>query len=501
MAPVPSPSARLAALAHARRRLAENDLLEDVLGALLRDVGRRTGLERVSLSLVDPVRQVVRLVHADGLSPAEIRRSRYPFGEGIIGRLPLSQLAEPVLVRSIQADDRHVDRAGSFDVDVDRAFVAVPVLLAGEVVAVLAAYRPPLQAHALHDDALMLSILGGLLARALARERDRGRVDGAVLDVRRPDNIIGRSGAMLAVFADLERVSSGPTTVLITGESGTGKELVAQAIHSWSERARRPFIAVNCAALPEGVIESELFGHERGAFTGAVQQRQGRFEQAHTGTLFLDEIGDLSPASQVKLLRVLQERQIERVGGSRPVAVDVRVIAATSRDLERMVAEERFRADLYYRLAVFPVHMPPLRERGADIVLLADHFVERFSRSHGHRVHRISSPAIDMLTAYHWPGNVRELENCIERAVLLAHDGVILGHHLPPSLQTAEASGTPTGSLQAQLAQVEKQILLDALKSQRGNRAAAARDLHISERVMGLRVKKYGIDWRAFRRR
>ena len=248
---------------------------------------------------------------------------------------------------------------------------------------------------------------------------------------------------------------------------------MAEALHDRSPRRSGPFVAVNCAALPEGVIESELFGHERGAFTGAVHQRKGRFELASGGTLFLDEIGDLSPANQVKLLRVLQERRFERVGGNTSVKVDVRVITATSRDLDAMVAEQSFRADLYYRLAVFPIRLPPLRERTGDVTLLADHFIERFNRSHGRDVQRISTGAIDMLTAYHWPGNVRELENCIERAVLLARDGVVHGHHFPPSLQTAEATGTrPSGSLQQRLDAFEEQIILDALKV---NRAIARR--------------------------
>jgi len=257
---------------------------------------------------------------------------------------------------------------------------------------------------------------------------------------------------------------------------------------------------VNCAALPEGVIESELFGHEKGAFTGALAARKGRFELAHGGTLFLDEIGDLSPAVQAKLLRVLQEREFERVGGMQTVKTDVRLIAATNRDLEKEKEAGQFRTDLYYRLNVFPIHIPPLRERKSDILLLADHFVEKYSRHDAKDVRRISTPAIDMLAAYHWPGNVRELENVIERAVLLSDDGVIHGHHLPPTLQTAEASGTvPPGTLETTLERVEQELILEALKSSRGNMAAAANALGITERIMGLRVHKYGINPRRFR--
>src|SRR5208282_2516865 len=214
--------------------------------------------------------------------------------------------------------------------------------------------------------------------------------------------------------------------------------LVARALHERSGRAKSAFIAVNCAALPESVIESELFGHERGSFTGAQEQRRGRFELADGGTLFLDEVGELSQAVQAKLLRVLQEGEFQRVGGSVTLKVDVRVIAATNRDLEKEVAESRFRADLFWRLNVFPLRVPPLRERRSDIVLLADYFAEKHGRRSGKPILRISSPAIDLLMTYHWPGNVRELENCIERAVILSTDAVIHAYHLPPSLQSAD---------------------------------------------------------------
>jgi Nif-specific regulatory protein len=288
--------------------------------------------------------------------------------------------------------------------------------------------------------------------------------------------------------------------VLILGESGTGKELVANAIHYNSTRATKPFVKVNCAALPDNIIESELFGHERGAFTGAVNQRKGRFELAHGGTIFLDEIGDLSPHTQVKILRVLQEKEFERVGSTSPVKTDVRIIAATHRNLEDLVQKGTFRHDLFYRLNVFPVRIPPLRERREDILLLADYFVEKYSGIHNRTVLRISTPAIDMMMVYHWPGNVRELENCIERAVLMSDDGAIHGYHLPPTLQTAEESGTAhAGALEATLGNIERELITDALKSSRGNMAEAARALGLTERIMGLRVKKYRINPRRFR--
>src|SRR5207244_619920 len=249
-------------------------------------------------------------------------------------------------------------------------------------------------------------------------------------------------------------------TVLLRGESGTGKELIANAIHYNSLRAKKPFIKINCAALPETLIESELFGYEKGAFTGAQQRKQGRFDLAEGGTLFLDEIGELNPSSQVKLLRVLQEREFERLGGTETVKVDVRLVAATNRDLEASIAEKQFREDLYYRLNVFSIFVPPLRDRKPDIMLLADHFLVKYCRQHKRQIRRISTPAIDMLVSYHWPGNVRESENILERGVLTCDGQVIHGHHLPPTLQTAEASGTMVHtSLSDSVEQYEKDLI------------------------------------------
>ena len=304
------------------------------------------------------------------------------------------------------------------------------------------------------------------------------------------------------VRAFIARVAGSQATILVTGESGTGKEIAARAIHGLSGKAEGPFVAVNCAALPEALVESELFGHERGAFTGALNRRLGRFELAAGGTILLDEVAELPLVLQAKLLRVLQERCFERVGGSTTVRTDARVIAATNRDLEREVVEGRFRPDLYWRLNVLPLRMPPLRERGADVVLLADHFVGKHAAASGRPVCRISTPALDLLTSYHWPGNVRELENAIERAVLLSTDGVIHAYHLPPSLQSAESTGTgPSSTLDAALARLEKELLVEALKMEAGNAAAAARRLGVTERRMGLALKRYGIDWRRFRPR
>jgi len=313
-------------------------------------------------------------------------------------------------------------------------------------------------------------------------------------------NLLGTSGPMRQICEQVSQVARTMTTVLIRGESGTGKELIAHALHYNSLRANKPFVKVSCAALPESLIESELFGYEKGAFTGAQQRKKGRFELAEGGTLFLDEIGDINLATQVKLLRVLQEREYERLGGTETLKTNVRLVTATNKDLEKAIAEGTFREDLYYRMNVFSIFVPPLRERKTDLLLLADHFLESFSRTHSKNIKRISTPAIDMLMSYHWPGNVRELENTLERAVLVCDGHVIHAHHLPPTLQTAEASGTVTRvSLKDAVAAYEKDLIQDALKTTRGNRAKAARLLNATERIINYQVRKYSIDYRRFK--
>ena len=312
--------------------------------------------------------------------------------------------------------------------------------------------------------------------------------------------IVSESPAMRSVLNLVERIGPADANVLITGENGTGKEVITRVLHSISSRRSKPLISLNAGALAEGVFESELFGHVRGAFTDAKSDRVGRFELADGGTLFLDEIGDLDLTTQVKLLRVLQEREFERLGGVDTIKVNVRLIVATNKNLEEAIKRSQFREDLYYRLNVFTIFMPPLRERKPDILLLAEHFVEKFEREHGKSIKRISTPAIDMLTSYHWPGNVRELENVIERAVLICDSNVIHGHHLPPSLQTAEGSDTVTRlSLTSAIEAYERDLIQDALKTARGNRAKAAKLLDSTERIIGYKVKKYGLRCERYR--
>ena len=350
-----------------------------------------------------------------------------------------------------------------------------------------------------------------MIAQALKVERlvdsERQRLRDENLQLREElkekydySHIIGNGGPMRQVFEQISQVARANTTVLIRGESGTGKELIAHAIHYNSQRARKPFVKVSCGALPDTLIESELFGYEKGAFTGAEARKKGRFELAEGGTLFLDEIGDINLATQVKLLRVLQEREYERLGGTESIKSNVRLIAATHKSLEDAITAGTFRADLHYRLNVFTIFVPPLRERKTDITLIAEHFLEKYSSEHGKQIRRISTPAIDMLMSYHWPGNVRELENTIERAVLVCDGNVIHGHHLPPTLQTAESTGTVSSlPLADTVGSFEKDLIQDALKTTRGNRAKAAQLLQSTERIIRYKVKLYDIDVTRFR--
>jgi Nif-specific regulatory protein len=300
---------------------------------------------------------------------------------------------------------------------------------------------------------------------------------------------------MRLVLRQARQVGPSRATVLLRGESGTGKELLAEAIHQASPRKDKPLIKLNCAALPSELVESELFGHQKGAFTGAFQTKKGLFEVANQGALFLDEIGELSLDAQAKVLRAIQEKEIQRVGSETTITVDVRLITATHRPLEELLEQGKFREDLYYRINVFPIFIPPLRERREDILPLAEHFLSDFSGEYDKKIKRISSPAVDLLVQYHWPGNVRELRNCIERAVLVCEEEVIRTYHMPPTLQTAESSATDTNfSFGESVARFEQELLVDALKKARGNMLQAARDLRVSYRIVNYKVKKYNID-------
>ncbi len=342
----------------------------------------------------------------------------------------------------------------------------------------------------------------GKVVQFRAVEEDNRRLRRMLAEAKRPTtNIIGRSKVIQEVLRLIDQVADTNTTALIAGETGTGKELVAKAIHENSRRRNGPIVQVNCAAMPDTLLESELFGHEKGAFTGAITRRRGRFEEAQGGTIFLDEVGELSPIAQAKLLRVLQEREFQPLGSSRSVKVDVRVVTASNKDLDLEISQGGFRQDLFYRLNVFPIYLPPLRERGPDILLLADYFVLKYAREFSKDIKRISTSAIDMLMSYHWPGNVRELENCIERAVLLSQENSIDSWHLPPTLQMKPdgTQNTSRGKLEALTSAFERDLITDALKDVRGNQSQAARLLGTTKRIIQYKVGKYGIDPERFR--
>jgi len=396
------------------------------------------GMPRVMLALPDQPSQL-RIHSSVGLSEEQVQRGLWQANEGVVGHVFSSGM--PLVISDVCQEPQLINRTGAFNADEAGvyAFVAVPLKIEQAVHGVLAARRVLQSNTRLFDDQRILTMIASLLAQALllhkavSSEHERLQREAVMLHKalqrERPgrfklDHVIGHSKPMQRVFAEVHQAAPAKATVLLRGESGTGKEVIAQAVHKLSPRRDGPFVAVNCAAISETLLESELFGHERGAFTGAIGERKGRFEQAHQGTLFLDEIGDISAAFQARLLRVLQERAFERVGGNRTVHVDVRLICATNRDLEDMVRRGEFRSDLYFRINVIPIYLPALRERRADIPALVDHFIKRFNDENQRRV-AMSPEALNILMSCQWPGNVRELQNCIERAATMAHGDTV----------------------------------------------------------------------------
>ena len=341
-----------------------------------------------------------------------------------------------------------------------------------------------------------LKIVVNRVLRYEKLERDNAGLRSRLGEKFKYDGIIGASRPMRDLLETLALVAPSAATVLIRGESGTGKELVANVIHENSPRRKGPFVKVNCAALHENLLESELFGHEKGAFTGADRKRRGRFEQASGGTLFLDEIGDMSPATQAKILRVLQEGECSPVGGDETIRVDVRLVAATHRDLERMVEEGSFRQDLFFRLNVVPVELPPLRERREDIPLLAAHFLRRYAEKNRKNLRGIHPVAMRLLSEYDWPGNIRELENCMERAVILCLGEEITPADLPAHIQAHGGTGTSSAAMPAgrSLKEMERELIAATLKETGGNRSESARILGISRQTLLNKIKEYGID-------
>ncbi len=481
----------------------------EVLAEVLDTLDSELGMNRATITLLTPDSNDIMIEVAHGFSERQSRNVQYKIGEGITGQV--LQTGKAMVVPKVSEEPLFLDRFHRKKIaNEEISFICVPITIGREVIGTISVDRIFNEATRLDENMRVLSIVASMVANDVRARRDAEiqrqsledenlRLHHELEDKFRPENIVGNSNAMRQVYRQIHQVAAADTTVLIRGESGTGKELVAHAIHYSSPRAKGPFVKVNCAALNENLLESELFGHEKGAFTGALKDRKGHIEEAQGGTLFFDEIGDFSAVTQVKLLRVLQEREYQRVGSNRTLKSNARIVVATNRDLEKAVNKENFRQDLYYRINVFPIFLPPLRDCKDDILLLADFFVEQYSNRMSKDIRRISTPAINMMVAYHWPGNVRELENCIERAVLLSTDGVIHGHHLPPTLQTSDASDTiGTGSLKERLALFERDIIVDALKRCNGNLAATARDLRTTARIIGYKVGELKIDFKRY---
>jgi Nif-specific regulatory protein len=424
------------------KAFAESLDLEETLKSMLRLLDIHLELRRGTITLLDPESEMITIRVAHGLSEKSKKLGSYRVGEGITGLVV--QSGREIVVPDISKDPRflHKTRARKQMQSKRTAFFCVPIKLEGNTIGALSVDRQAGIKDDFEANVKLLNVIATMVAQAVKLsklvESDRKQLRDENVRLHQElkrrfkiHNMVGSSNAMQEVYRLIEQVADSNATILLRGESGTGKDLAAHAIHYNSPRADKPFVKVNCTAMPETLLESELFGHEKGAFTGAVERRIGRFEKAHGGTIFLDEIGDFPPSLQVKLLRVIQFKEFERVGSVETIKTNVRIIVATHKNLEEQIKEGLFREDLYYRINVFPIYLPPLREHKEDIMLLADHFLEKYAAENNKNITRISTPAIEMLTRYHWPGNVRELENCIERAVLLCDGDVIRSEHLP----------------------------------------------------------------------
>jgi len=499
--------------------------LDTALSAILKVLHDTLRMERATLALLDDSNQHLTIRASYGLSVKEERRGVYGLDEGIYGQV--FSTASPFIVPDVNSEPLFLNRTGARR-PVSKttiSFIGVPVVLGEVSVGVLSVDRLFGLDVSFEEDVRFLTVVATLIAQFLnlnqAIRKDRQKLVQENLSLKaqlherhKKHYIIGHCKPMQEVFWNIERVAPSSATVLLLGESGTGKELVAQAIHEASPRRDKPFIKINCAALPETLLESELFGHEKGAFTGAGATRAGRFELADTGTLFLDEIGEIPLPLQAKLLRVLQEQQFERLGSTRTLTVDVRIIAATNVSLEDAVSAGSFRNDLYYRLNVVPIILPPLRKRRDDIPLLLDHFL-RISNQRNEKNIRMSIDFLDLLTTYDWPGNVRELQNLVERLVILSTNDVLRVEDLPEYLihppaaaKTAENKEpilSPTqvvyksteietaSSRHRSLEEVEREQVKDALIRHGWVQARAARELGLTQRQIGYRMKKFDL--------
>lgn len=490
-------NAELTALLEVSKALGSSFNLEKNLYHAMRVLSDFLGMRRGTVTLLDPETKEMKIVAAYGLTRDEIQRGKYRIGEGIVGKVVKTGF--PMVIPNIGEEPMFLNRTLS-RLNKDRiAFLCVPIKFKGEALGVLSADRIFEEKVSLEEDLRVLKIVSSLISQNiklnqtyLAEKREKENLSFELRGKYSLPNIIGSSDKMQEVFKAVHKVAKNNVTVLLRGESGTGKELIAKAIHYESQRSKGPFVAINCAALPENLLESELFGYEKGAFTGAVSSKKGRFELADRGTIFLDEIGDISPAIQVKLLRVIQEHEFERLGSTKTIKVDVRVIAATNKDLEEAVKEGSFRDDLYWRLNVVPIFLPALRERKEDIPILIEHFLNRFNKDYDKRV-AVSREALRKLFDYQWPGNVRELENTIERLIVMVDGNQILIECLPIHVRVENRGISQGWSLSKDIEVIEKERISNALKECGYIQAKAARLLGITQRQLGYKVKKYGL--------
>jgi Nif-specific regulatory protein len=498
--PVPWPTQpvgekALAALLEASAVINASLELPATLRAIARTAANVLGAEGSSVLLLDKPRQKLVFHAAVGDRSDLLIGEEFDAGLGIAGQV--ASTGQAVLVPNVQQHPAYFSGIDAKTNVTTRDLMAAPLRCRGDIIGVVEVLNRRAAGSFTETDLDILQVFANLAAIGAANaQRHEGlkRENRGFRAVSRFDEpIIGNSPALRQVTELVERVAGTHATVLLLGETGTGKELTARAIHTRSPRQRKPFIAINCAALPETLLESELFGHEAGAFTGAATQRLGRFELADSGTLFLDEIGDISLSTQIKLLRVLQEREFVRVGGVKTIACDVRIIAATNRDLKRAMTHGTFRDDLYYRLNVFPIHLPPLRERVEDIPLLVEHCVASAAQELGWPKPEVSAEARALLSAYSWPGNVRELRNVLERAVLLCDGGTITPEHLPKEL-TGVVERVPLGDGTSSLEGYEKAMIVKALQEHNWNQSRAASALGISRDNLRYRLRKYAIE-------
>ncbi len=482
------------------------------LGSILEILSENMGMRRGTLTLIDPDTKQLYIELGHGLTAEEKGRGVYKIGEGITGRVV--ETGEPIIVPDVGREPLFLNRTRSRG-DISReniSFICVPVNVKGETIGVLSVDRLFTdRSIALEEDVRVLTIVASLIGQAITISKvvelerksfikEKMSLQRELKSPYRFANIVFQSEKMREILDAAWRVSQSKATVLLRGESGTGKELIARAIHYHSKRCDKPFIGVNCAAIPDTLIESDLFGHEKGAFTGAMQAKRGRFELADSGTLFLDEIGDIPLSTQVKLLRVLQEKRFERVGGTKSITVDVRIIAATNKNLEEAVMRGDFREDLYYRLNVVPIRIPPLRGRKEDIPPLVGHFLQIYNEENGREI-KISNEALDTLLMHDWPGNVRELENCVERMIVMARNEIIMAEDVPINIETSLVPGNPheknrhslIKTLDRTVEEIEKERILEALKRCGYVQAKAARQLGITPRQIGYKIKKYGL--------